>query len=132
MATSYHVIKDGVIANTILAESADALPGLVLVPADAGRIGDLWNDGNPISQPAQPLPRYIRDWEFRDRFNQAEQQYVLGLAFGGNAQAQYLIFKMQTASDGVNLDSPDVAAGLDYLISLNGVITAATKARVLA
>jgi hypothetical protein len=56
--------------------------------------------------------RVIRDWEFRDRFSQQEQFGMLQAAFGGNIQAQFLLFKLQTASDGVNLDSPEVIAGV--------------------
>lgn len=51
-----HVIENGVIANTIVVDALDALPGLVLIDADlhAGNIGDGW-DGNVVV-PAPPTP----------------------------------------------------------------------------
>lgn len=49
-----HVIKNGVVVNTIIVDSLDALPDLI--PATHGDIGWLW-DGQTLSEPlASPTP----------------------------------------------------------------------------
>jgi hypothetical protein len=49
---NYAVIKDNRVTNIIVAESADALPGLTLVEAaDDTAIGDIYEDGE-FSKPA--------------------------------------------------------------------------------
>lgn len=47
-----HIIKDGVVVNTIEVESLDFMPGLI--DAEQGSIGDLW-DGQAFSKPPAPV-----------------------------------------------------------------------------
>lgn len=49
-----HVIKDGVVANTIEVKSLDFMPGLIDA-AQGGVIGDLW-DGMEFTKPFTPVP----------------------------------------------------------------------------
>jgi hypothetical protein len=76
-----------------------------------------------------PIVRTITPGEFRDRFTAAEQAAFTTLAFGGDQNAQAIMLKLSTSLE-VDLDSPTVAAGLDYLVS-KGVISAARKAEIL-
>ena len=47
-----HLIKDGVVVNTIMVDSLDDFPNLI--DADTGSIGDLW-DGKKLTKP-EPVP----------------------------------------------------------------------------
>jgi hypothetical protein len=105
-AVAVEITADG---QAILYEPGDELPAhLVLPPA--------------------PSTRTITPGEFRDRFTPAEQTAFAALAFGGDTNAQVMLLKLSTSLE-VNLDSPTVAAGLDYLVS-KGVISAARKAEI--
>lgn len=133
-----HIVIDSVLKNTVTIESMEAaerlFPDAIVLDADThkGGKGDTWNGWQFEKPVSSPKPRIIRDYEFRNRFTVDEQKYVISLAFGGDQLAQYLMFRMQTASDGVDLELPIVKDGLDYLVSLGGAITEETKARVLA
>jgi len=48
-----HVVKNGIIINTIIVDSLDAIPGVELIEATSGTMGDLW-DGTNIT----PRPKY--------------------------------------------------------------------------
>lgn len=52
----FMVIENGVAVNAILAESADAVPGLLLVQSDTAKIGDLY-DGQSFAPPPVDLPK---------------------------------------------------------------------------
>jgi hypothetical protein len=45
---NYAVITDNKVTNIIVAESADVIPGLTLVPAENAAIGDLYQNGEFI------------------------------------------------------------------------------------
>lgn len=45
-----HIIENGVVVNTILVDSLDALPGVTLVEATSGSIGYLY-DGSTFTDP---------------------------------------------------------------------------------
>jgi hypothetical protein len=106
-AVAVEITADG---RAIVYEPGDELPAHLVVP------------------PA-PSTRTITPGEFRDRFSPAEQAAFAALAFGGDLTAQTLLIKLSTSLE-VDLDSPTVDAGLDYLVS-KGVITAARKAEIL-
>lgn len=46
-----HVIKDGVVVNTIMVDSLDVLPNLI--DGETGGVGDLW-DGTTFTKPELP------------------------------------------------------------------------------
>lgn len=81
----------------------------------------------PVTTPV----RVIRDWEFRDRFTEPELFAINASAHGGDAMTDYVLMQIFTASDGVNLDKPNVITGMDYLVS-QGLITLERKAEILA
>lgn len=61
-----HIIENGVVVNTILVDSLDALPGVTLVDATSGSIGYLY-DGTTFTDPdpsrgdiVSPLAKDIR------------------------------------------------------------------------
>mgnify|MGYP003456994303 FL=1 len=98
---------------------------------------DVWLDGE--AQPSwyqapQPVDasRIISAAEFRDRFTPAELAAISALAYAGtgDVNAQMLLLKVATNRDGINLDTADVIAGLDYLVTKNK-ITAARKLEIL-
>lgn len=84
-------------------------------------------------EPVVAEQRIVAAHEFRDRFTAAELGAIVNRAYSGtgDVNAQLLLLKVQTAVGGINLDSPEVIGGLDYLVSV-GVIPAEAKARVLA
>lgn len=65
------------------------------------------------------VERIISVSEFRSRFDFAETDAILDLAYGGDKIARHVLLKLQTADAGVNLDSADVVNGLDYLVAKN-------------
>ena len=48
-----HVIKDGVVVNTIMVDSLDDFPNLI--DGETGGVGDLW-DGTTFTKPTPPEP----------------------------------------------------------------------------
>jgi hypothetical protein len=94
-----------------------------------------WIDAGNMPSPADPvlllpmaiIPAYI----FRDRFTEAELIAINALAYSGNAEAQLLLLKVSTATDGIDLASKSVADGLNYLVSV-GAITSDRLPALLA
>ena len=56
---------------------------------------------------------------------------IVGKAYAGDTQLQYLLLKLQTNTSGIDLMSAETIGGVAYLASI-GVITAARKVEVLA
>lgn len=70
----FHLIEGGRIVNTVEADSAAALPGAELIPADAGgQIGDLWDGEVFTAPPPAPAVKRITRLAFRNRFTAAEK-----------------------------------------------------------
>lgn len=67
---------------------------------------------------APPTGRILTISQYRNRFTEAEQVAVLQAAYSGNTNCQVLLMKMQTTTDGINLDSESVINGLAYLTSI--------------
>lgn len=82
-----------------------------------------------------PAPRttpvILSDKEYRDLFTQAEQDSLLAAAVSGDVNARRILLQLQTASTGVDLSSPNVAAGLSYMVA-KGWFTEARKLQILA
>lgn len=57
----------------------------------------------------------IRDWEFRNRFTQAQLVGVMRAALSGDDVAALVWLALCTASDGVDLDKPENIDGVKYL-----------------
>lgn len=57
----------------------------------------------------------IRDWEFRNRFTQAQLVGVMRAALSGDDVAALVWLALYTASDGVDLDKPENIDGVKYL-----------------
>lgn len=91
----------------------------------AQAIADTW-----VFSDAHP-ERRIESWQFRDRFTEVELDGILGMAYSGDAIARRLLLKVQTATGGIDLDSPEVIGGLDYLVT-QGVLTAERAAVIRA
>lgn len=69
-----------------------------------------------------PVRRVIRDWEFRNRFTQAQLVGIMRAAMLGDDVSALVWLRLSTASDGVNLDDPDNIAGVQYVASLDPTI----------
>lgn len=127
----YAIVESSVVTNVIEAESADFMPGMV--PAgencEIGGTFDGVNFALPV-RPAMPGPRTLSPAAFRDRFTADEMDAVIALAYGGDAVARRLLFKLQTQTS-INLDSAELMAGLDYLVTA-GTLTAARVNEVVA
>lgn len=98
---------------------ADAIPGPKHVWADMDRFVVYTGDDIHVS----PISRVIPANEFRERFTDAEMDIIIAQAYGGDIIARRLLLKLQTASEGVELDSKVVQDGLAYLV-IKGALTA--------
>lgn len=88
----------------------------------------------PDELPPAPVPapvNIIPVSAFRDRFTPPELMGVTALAYAGDTNMQYLLLKLQTNTDGVDLLSAEVIGGVTYLEG-KGVLTPARKAEILA
>jgi hypothetical protein len=81
--------------------------------------------------PSNSQERIIPVWKFRDRFTTAEIDVILNLVYSGDSVARLLILKLQTASDGIELDSSDVQQGTAYLVN-KSVLTQARANAILS
>lgn len=104
---------------------------LVDVPPDALR-ADVQSDGrwkvyesgdDLPAVPALPEPRTLSVQDFRSRFTDAE---LAGVVSSADVAVKVLLVKLQTRAD-VDLADPQIAAGLDLLVS-KGLLTAARRA----
>lgn len=96
----FMIIEDGVAVNAIQADSANALPGFLLVQSDTATIGDLW-DGDAFSKP-QPLPptieQYVAAMDANFDAKAAEKNYdsritcALRAGYAGPFQAEGIAF----------------------------------------
>jgi hypothetical protein len=85
-------------------------------------------DDIPVATPV----RNIRDWAFRKRFTDEEQDAINNLAFSQlDTLGQRLLMAIYTASDGVDLDGQDVNNGLNYWV-FKGILTPERKLEILA
>lgn len=57
----------------------------------------------------------IRDWEFRNRFNQEQLVGVLRAAMAGDNTAALVWLALSTASDGVDLKNKETIQGVQYI-----------------
>ena len=77
----------------------------------------------PYVDPNAPAaPRIIRDWEFRNRFTQAQLVGIMRAAMLGDDVAALVWLRLSTASDGVDLDDPDNVTGVQYAATLDPTI----------
>lgn len=77
----------------------------------------------PYVDPNAPAAlRIIRDWEFRNRFSQAQLVGIMRAAMLGDDVAALVWLRLSTASDGVDLDDPDNIAGVQYVATLDPTI----------
>jgi hypothetical protein len=81
------------------------------------------NDGNEPStiRSVEVIPNYIPAWEFRDSFTQDELVQIVNAAYDGDVQCRLLLLKIQTATDGVDLNGDSAIDGLTYLNNI-GII----------
>lgn len=94
------------------------------VPALPFDKGLRWERKDP-PEPAAPSPiprRIIRDWEFRNRFTQAQLVGIMRSAMLGDDVAALVWLRLSTASDGVDLDDPDNVAGVQYVATIDPTI----------
>ena len=75
----------------------------------------LTNVGTGGVLPSSVNRRVIRDWEFRNRFSQAQLIGIMRAAMAGDDIAALVWLKLSTASDGVDLTDPDVVGGVQYI-----------------
>lgn len=109
MAAIYRIIST---SQQILADQAFCEQHY---PGDWEYVGE-----RPSEIPA--APRVIRDWEFRNRFTQAQLVGIMRAAMLGDDVAALVWLRLSTASDGVDLDDPDNVAGVQYVATLDATI----------
>lgn len=92
--------------------------------------GDGW-EWDPIAKTMQavPVPRYILTTDFLNRFSVAERE-ALYTGQSTDPRIQDFLYRIPL-HERVDLDSPDVTDGIDYLISV-GIIDPARKSEILA
>lgn len=133
----FALIQDGTVVNIIDADEAfvTTLADIdAAVPSDEAGIGWLW-DGAALHPPAPPDPgptppdpaQWLIDvGPFFDRFGAAKLQ-VLASA---DATVRALVTDLQVRK-WIDLQRPDVAAGIDLLTTKGVGVTAALKADIL-
>lgn len=89
-----------------------------------------WEPSFVIPVAEVPVGVVLSDKAYRDLFTQAEQDALLSAAASGDTGAQRILLQLQTASTGVDLSSPRVAAGLSYMVA-KGWLTEGRKVEVL-
>lgn len=94
----------------------DNPPGIPCEWEDAGKV---WNGSSFEPAPASPTMRIIRDWEFRNRFSQAQLVGIMRAAMLGDDVAALVWLRLSTASDGVDLDDPDNITGVQYVATID-------------
>lgn len=81
--------------------------------------------------PIVTSPRTIKAHEFRDRFTTQELAAMKAAELAGDVTAGLLLLNVQTADEGIPLDSQKVIDGLAYWVSI-GVITPNRPAEIRA
>lgn len=106
--------------------------GFTAMESETAEIGQRWNGSS--FDPAKPPQgaRKITIEAFRDRLSDSEMTSIVTLAYSGagDSVAAKMLLKLTTHSAEINLDSPELSQGLDYMVS-KGALTPAAKARVL-
>lgn len=89
----------------------------------------IWVDGDIIKVctgedvPTNSAPRTIEAWQYRERFTQQQQLAIMHYAIDGVDDMMRLsLMSLWTATQGVDLDSDKVKAGLAYCVTL-GILT---------
>lgn len=72
-------------------------------------------DPDYIIHSTQIYPNIITAWEFRDSFTPDELIQIINAAYDGDTQCRLLLLKIQTATDGVDLNGESAISGLTYL-----------------
>jgi len=131
----YQVAYNPALGNALVgvAESFTDIPDGVLVETFEGDIPDLtpysWSNGNLRFEPKNSA-RLLTPTEFMRRFTMTERLMIRGMERDGDLVIIDAMALMNGTKDGVDLDDPDVAATLGYLVSVN-VITPERMPEVL-
>ena len=86
---------------------------------------DNFNNGYPSGfswedyAPPSTVARIIKDWQFRNRFTEAQLVGIMRAAMLGDDVAALVWLRLSTASDGVDLDDPANVAGVQYVATLD-------------
>ena len=84
--------------------------------ADVLREAQAWVNAQQVAAVGDVVTsRLIRDWQFRNRFTAEQLIGIMRAAMAGDNIAALVWLKLSTASDGVNLDDPEVAGGVQYV-----------------
>lgn len=120
--------------HTVTLPLSGSEPPYLAVECHGDGTATLYDPGDtlPPDMAPMPMPRLLTPAEFRARLTDAELAGITMLAYSGtgDAPAQVLLAKVSTASEGIDLDSASVRAGLDYLVG-RGRLTAARVAEIL-
>lgn len=116
-----HIIIDGVVANTILADSiqqAEAIfPGATCIEAVTGGPGWIYSNGQLV-QPAPALAtRHVTRLAFRNRFTQAEKVTIEMASRAATADGAGIKVYLDdvAAATYIDLDRADTRAGVQAL-----------------
>ncbi len=132
---TYQVAYNPALGNALVgvAESFADLPEGIVVETIDGDIPDLtlysWSNGN-LRFELKDSARLLTPTEFMRRFTMTERLMIRGMERDGDLVIIDAMALMNGTKDGVDLDDPDVAATLGYLVSVN-VITPVRMTEVL-
>lgn len=125
----FHLIEGGRIVNTVEADSAAALPGAELIPADAGgQIGDLWDGEVFTAPPPAAAAKRITRLAFRNRFTAAER-IALYTAAANNAMLRAYLDDVGAATY-IDLSRTETIEGVQALEAA-AIIGAGRAAEIL-
>jgi hypothetical protein len=145
MAQKYAVLNDDHTAKAFLSDEVNEIPPEALAITDeqwlewaSSSVVLRWEDGAlvavPVEAPEVPVQRIITPREFRLRFT-LQERTVMTLAASrmladGDASLQVFLDDLG-AAQAVDLDHPEVAAGVDAIVAA-GLITRARANEILA
>ncbi len=129
-----HLVVNGVVVNTIIVDSLDALPSTTLVDADThgGGIGWIW-DGEVLTPPSGPTTpqttqRQLTSLEFLDLFTESEQLAVAQAAL--KSAHIKLWYDRLLAASFITLADPRTETGLNHLTTA-GLLTPERKDEIV-
>lgn len=132
----YQVVYNPALGNAIVgvAHLFDTVPEGLLVETIEGEIPDLskhtWSEGSLRFVPTS-IPRSMTPTEFMRLFTFAERLAIRGMQRDGDLVVIDAMALMSGTKEGVNLDDPDVASTLGYLVS-KGVLAPERIAEILS
>ena len=138
----YAVIENGIVTNVIVANDPAQFPGMQLVQTEQASPGWTYSASQKVFTPPvvqNTDDRWISSAEFIRRFTNAEWDAINHRIAGNGSSPDVVLSRLKDQvmtgdpnnPGNVFLDSEELSAGLNYLVSI-GIINSARKDQMLA